>query len=242
MKNIVDILGIAFPALIIVLEFFRLFSAAQTGRKIRVINGLIMLLAFLLLLVGLIRYLFFTGSSSHNSEPKLVPLVVSNHSELFNRSAENMLNAYYKMTDGFVNGDTTVINRSGTELKLALDSFRIDELKGDSLIYETALQPLENAKAEVASIITDPSMDEKKGSLNIFSNELFSLVSAVHYDLFKLYWLECEKAFGEDKPGNWLSKTEKPENPYGQKDCAEIKVTINHVADTTKKAGAEATK
>jgi hypothetical protein len=139
------------------------------------------------------------------------------------------------MTDGFVKGDTAVINQSGNNLRMALDSFKVEELKQDSLIYETALQPLQNLESEITSIIADPSISEKRGSMNIFSNELFTLLSTVRYDLAKLYWLECAAAFGEDKPGNWISKTEEAANPYGQKDCADVKTKINFVpADTTK--------
>lgn len=232
MKKVIDILGIILPALIIIFGLIRIFIHKTKG-----INGLIMFLAILLLLTGWIRFSTFGGDSrSNNNEPKPPPLSVSKHSEAFNLSVDNVLNAYYKMTDGFVNGDTSVINQSGNSLKITLDSFKVEELKQDSLIYETALQPLENIKSEIASIIADPSMVEKRGSLNIFSNELFTLLSTVRYDRVKLYWLECSAAFGDDKPGNWLSKTEQSANPYGQKGCTEIKTKINFVpADTTKK-------
>ena len=231
MKKVIDILGIILPALIIILGITRIFVQKTKG-----VNGLIMLFAILLLLAGLIRFFVFGGSNSNYKEPKPPPLTVSKHSDAFNLSLENVLNAYYKMTDGFVNDDTSIINQSGSRLKMAVDSFKVEELKQDSLIYETALQPLQNIKSEIASIIADPSIVEKKGSLNICSNELFTLLSTVRYDLTKLYWMECYKAFGEDRPGNWLSKTEQPANPYGQKDCAEVKTNINFVpAGTTKK-------
>jgi Protein of unknown function (DUF3347) len=232
MKKIIDLLGIILPALIIVLGIIRIFV-----QKTRGVNGLTMFFAILLLVIGFIRYFVYPGAGgSHNNEPKPLPLAVSKHSEVFNQSLENVLNAYYTMADGFVKGDTSVINQSGNNLGIALDSFKVEELKQDSLIYETALQPLQNIKSETASIIADPSIAEKRGSLNILSNELFTLLSTVRYDLAKLYWQECVSAFGEDKPGNWLSKTEQSANPYGQKDCAEIKTNINFVpADTTKK-------
>ena len=232
MKKVIDILGIILPALIIIFGLIRIFIQKTKG-----INGLTMFLAILLLLTGLIRFFIFGGSSSsNNNEQKPPPLSVSKHSEAFNLSVDNVLNAYYKMTEGFVNSDTSAINISGNNLKITLDSFKAEELKQDSLIYETALQPLENIKSEIASIIADPSMVEKRGSLNIFSNELFTLLSTVRYDRVKLYWLECAAAFGDDKPGNWLSKTEQSANPYGQKGCIEIKTKINFVpADTTKK-------
>ena len=231
MKKVIDILGIILPAFIIILGIIRIFVQKTKG-----VNGLIMLLAILLLLAGLIRFFVFGGSNANHNESKPLPLTVSKHSKAFNLSLENVLNAYYKMTDCFVNGDTSTINQSGSNLKMTLDSFKVEELKQDSLIYETALQPLQNIKSEIASIIADPSITEKRGSLNICSSELFTLLSTVRYDLAKLYWLECAAAFGEDKPGNWLSKTEQSTNPYGQRDCTDVKTNINFVpADTTKK-------
>ena len=232
MKKILDLLGIILPALIIILGIIRVFV-----QKTRGVNGLTMIFAVLLLLAGLVRYFVYPGGGgSHSNEPKPPPLAVSKHSEDFNQSIENVLNAYYGLTAGFVNGDTAIINQSGNNLKLAIDSFKVEELKQDSLIYETALQPLQNIKSEIASIVADPSITEKRGSFNIFSNELFTLLSTVRYDRAKLFWQECDAAFGEDRPGNWLSKTEQSQNPYGQKDCAEVKTNINFVpVDTTKK-------
>jgi hypothetical protein len=232
-RQIIDILAVILPAVIIILGIIRLFVEKTKG-----VNGLIMLCAIILLLTGLVRYFVLGsgGGGKNDKGPKPIPLAVSKHSEAFNSSFEKVLVTYYKLTEGFVANDTVAINKTGTELKAALDSFKIDELKADTLIYQTALQPYENAKAEAASIAIDPSLEEKKGSLNILSNELFSLLSTAKYDLAKLYWQECNKAFGEDKPGNWFSKTDKTENPYGQKNCADIKTTLDFVpADTTKK-------
>jgi Protein of unknown function (DUF3347) len=232
MKKVIDILGIVLPVLIIILGIIRIFV-----QKTRGVNGLTMFFAILLLVIGFVRYFIYPGGGgSATNDPKPLPLTVSKHSEAFNQSIEKVLNAYYIMADVFVKDDTSAINQSGNNLKIALDSFKVEELKQDSLIYETALQPLQNIKSEIASIIEDPSIKEKRGSLNILSNELFTLLSTVRYDRAKLYWQECTSAFGEDKPGNWLSKTEQSANPYGQRDCAEIKTNINFVpADTTKK-------
>lgn len=232
-KKIVDLLAILLPALIILLGIIRVFV-----KKTRGVNGLTMVFAILLLLIGLVRFYIPWGSGgSGNDGPKPPPLTVSKHSDAFNRSLEEVLNAYFGMTGSFAKSDTSAISQWGQRLQLALDSFKIAELKADSLIYETALQPYANAKAELASILADPSLGEKRSSLNIFSNELFALLSTSRYDLAKLYWLECSRAFGEDKPGNWLSKSETGVNPYGQEDCTELKDKIDHVpADTTQKA------
>lgn len=240
MKKILDILAIVLPALIILLGIIRLFV-----QKTRGVNGLTMISAILLLLIGLIRFFVFGsgGGGSSNNGPKPPPLTVSKHSEAFNISLEKVLNSYIKMTGGFATNNVNEINQWGNELKTALDSFKIDELKADTLIYQTALQPYGNAKAELNSILFDPSISEKRSSFNIFSNELFALISTARYDITRLYWLECGKAFGEDKPGNWLSKTEAAPNPYGQQECTELKDKIDHVpADTTQKSVPEQTK
>ena len=232
MKKVLDILGIALPAFIIILGVTRIFIQKTKG-----VNGLTIFFAILLLLTGLIRFFFFPdGGRSHDEKSKATPISVSRHSGAFNQSLENVLTAYYNMTDGFIDNNTEIINQSAGKLKEALDSLKVEELKTDSLIYETALQPYNNARSEIASIRADPSIIEKRKSLNIFSNELLTLLNTVRYDLAKLYWQECSVAFGDDKPGNWLSRSEKSKNPYGQDNCAEIRSTINFVmTDSTKK-------
>lgn len=231
MKKIIDILGIVLPALIILIGITRVFV-----KKPRGLNGLIMLFAILLLIVGLVRFYAFPDRPAAHQDTKAVPLTVSTHSQVFNQSIEKVLEAYSKMTDDFAKSDSGAINSSAAWLRQALDSFRLEELKVDTLIYQTALQPYENVKTELSSIISDPSLAEKRASLNIFSNELFTLLTTVRYDLAKLYWQECGNAFGEDRPGNWISRFEQSPNPYGQAGCSEIKTTINFVpVDTTKK-------
>jgi hypothetical protein len=241
MKKYIDILGIVLPAIIIILGIIRVFVKKTSG-----VNGLTMILAILLLVIGLVRYFVFAGGggSSHSGN-KPQSLAVSKHSEAFNNSVEDMLTAYYKMTEGFVNWDTTVINNAGYELRSAMDSLKIDELKKDSIIYQTALDPYNNAKIELSAILADPAIEEKRGSLNILSDNLRNLLVIVKYDRAKVYWQECPMAFGEERPGNWLSKTDAVRNPYlGSKDpkhgdkmleCGGPKDTINFVVtDTTK--------
>jgi hypothetical protein len=219
MPKVLNILSIALPLLIILLGLIRYYSNGK-----RNFSGTITFLAFLLLLMGLFRYFIIGsgggGNGPNHSGPPRVSLKVSKHSDAFNQSMSNMLNAYYKMTESFVNWDTAAINTSGNELKIMFDSLNIEELKKDTTgIYESAVEPLANAKAELASIIADPSISEKRGSLNILSDNVRLLLTAVKYDRAILYWQECPMAFGEDKPGNWLSATEEVRNPYlGTKD------------------------
>lgn len=230
MRNIIEILGIILPALIILLSISRIFLKKTKG-----VNGLIIFSAILLFLVGFIQLFVFKESSGHEPGNKLPALAVSKHSEAFNQSLEKVIADYSNLTNTLAGGDTIAIRTSATALKASLDSFRIDELKVDTLIYETALQPYGNLKAEILSIMNDPSLEEQRASFNLFSNELYSLLRVARYDLAILYWMECPDAFGEDRPGNWLARTEAGnKNPYAKNECSEKRSTIDFVKkDTT---------
>ncbi len=232
MKKIIDLLGIVLPALIILLGILRVFLKKTKG-----VNGFTMLFAILLLLVGLLQYFVFgTTKSRCDCDTKAQAEKVSKHTAAFNQSIEKVMADYYALTNGFVKNDTTRIGAAGRQLAISLDSLKIDDLKKDTAIFETIVQFYEDSKAEVASIIADPSMEEKRGSFNILSDNMRSLLLTAKYDLAKLFWLECDHAFGEDHPGNWLSNNEQAENPYGAPDCRETRATINFVpADSTKK-------
>ncbi len=195
------------------------------------------LLIYLVLIVGIITWYYAVGKENRVFDnSKATALKVSKHSKEFNESMQSVMDNYYKMTGEFVKGDTLAINKSAAKLKNTLDSLKIDELKADSAIYETAASIWEDTKTEINGMQSDPSLQAKKESLNLFSNELFTLLLTIHYDLSKLYWQECSSAFGEDTPGNWISESEQSKNPYEKKDCATVKKVINFVpADSTGK-------
>ncbi len=203
------------------------------------------LLIVILLVAGYFWY-SFSGGKKRVKGPKPVALAVSKHSPAFNESVQSVLDAYYSVSEALVNWDTTAVVNHANELRTALDSFRIDEMKGDTTgIYESALDPLSNSKNEVNTILTDPSLDTKRTAFNNLSENLRLLFIIVKYDQSKLYWQECPMAFNDDQPGHWLSKTEAVRNPYlgtkhpkykdGMLNCGGPKEVIDFVvADTTK--------
>jgi len=200
----------------------------------------------LLLFAGYIWYSFKSGKKRVKG-PKPVALAVSKHSPVFNQSVQTVLDAYYSISEAFVNWDTTAITKHTNEMKTALDSLKVEELKVDTTgIYETALDPLANAKNETANILKEPSIETKRTAFNNLSENLRLLFIVVKYDQGKLYWQECPMAFGDDQPGYWLSKTDAVRNPYlgtshpkykdGMLNCGGPKDTINFmVPDTTEK-------
>jgi hypothetical protein len=195
-------------------------------------------------LAGVFYFVFIRGGKKRPKGPEPIPLAVSKHSDAFNRSVQTMLDDYFAMSEGFVNWDTVTINKEAGELKGELDKLPIDELKVDTTgIYESIIDPLANAKSAAATIATDPSIDNKKTAFNSLSENLRLVFIVVKYDANKLYWQECPMAFGDDKPGNWLSKTDAVRNPYlGLKhptyknsmlECGGPKDTINFMAVDT---------
>jgi len=205
---------------------------------------LIVLLVLVLAIFAIWKFVF--NKEKKPSGPKQQPIAQSKYSESFNESIHRVMNAYYGMTEGFVNWDTTVINKYSAELKVALDSLSLEEVKKDTLIYQTAISSVDNSKTELTGLIQDATLDEKRGSLNIFSNYLYDLLRTVKYDAAKVYLQECPMAFNDENPGNWLSETNAVRNPYlgmhhpkygkGMLTCGGPKDTLNFMsAESTKK-------
>ena len=194
------------------------------------------LLIYLVLIIGIIGWYLTAGKGKRVfTDSKSTALKVSKHSQQFNESIESVMDRYHKLTNEFVKEDTASINNNAAQLKTALDNLKVDELRQDTVIYETAAGIWDNSKTELIGMLSDPSLQAKRESLNLFSNELFTLLLTIHYDLGRLYWQECSSAFGDDTPGNWLSASEQSENPYGKKDCTSLKKVIDFVpTDSTK--------
>ena len=199
-----------------------------------------------ILVVVLAAFFWFTfkGGKKREKGPRPVALSVSKHSPAFNQSVQEVLDAYYSLSEALVNWDSDAVAAESQKLKTSLDSLKIEELKVDTTgIYETALDPLANARNEAATISTAQDIDEKRTAFNNLSENLRLLFIVVKYDQGKLYWQECPMAFGDNQPGYWISKTDEVRNPYlGTKhpkykdrmlNCGEPKDTINFMPPGT---------
>ncbi len=173
--------------------------------------GVLLILA---LIVGALWIFVFSGKKRVDNGPKQQPLAVSKHSDGFNISANKMMDSYYLMVESFVVWDSVAVAKQAAELKQAMDSVNLDDFKKDTVIYETAVSALGNAKAELDGLLLDSSFAEKKLALNSLTQYVYDFLRTVRYDQTKIYFQECNMAFGEDQPGNWLSKTNAVRNPY----------------------------
>lgn len=173
----------------------------------------------LLLFVGYIWFFYFRGRKNIDKGPKPVPMAGSRHSEAFNQNIDSVLTAYYNMVEGFVTWNISEVNKNASELKIALDNFRLDELKNDTAkddqaLYATSLDFLANAKNETNNVFQNPSLDKKREALNSLTDNLRNLFLTVHYDKEKIYYQESPTAFNDESPGYWLSPKEDIRNPY----------------------------
>jgi hypothetical protein len=173
--------------------------------------GVLLILA---LIIGGLWIFVFSGKKSVDRGPKQQPLAVSQHSDGFNISANKMMDNYYAMVESFVVWDSAALGKQSADLKAAMDSVNMDDFRMDTVIYETAAAALSNAKAELDGLIQDSAFEEKKLALNSLTQYIYDFLRTVHYDQTKIYFQECYMAFGEDQPGNWLSKTNAVRNPY----------------------------
>ncbi|HYC40672.1 MAG TPA: DUF3347 domain-containing protein [Chitinophagaceae bacterium] len=142
------------------------------------------------------------------------PAGASRHSTGFNRTVEQLLTHYFSLSEALVNWDTAAVAAHAGALKSSLDSFALDELRPDSVMHARALEPLLNARVEMGSIVADPSLDEKRASFNLLSDNLRSFLSAIRFDSYSLYWQVCPMAFDDTRPGYWLSRVDSIRNPY----------------------------
>ena len=172
----------------------------------------------LVLLVGIIIWKFIFPKKDTDQTPRPQGLVVSKHSGDFNESMSKALNAYYALTESFVNWDTAKVNSSLGSFKIAVDSIRIPEMQKDSAIYETAKTQWESIQAEVAGMQADTSLYARREDLNSLSQQLFDLLRIVKYDVAKVYYHECPMALNNyESSAFWLSahaETKTRRNPY----------------------------
>src|SRR5690349_9825916 len=115
------------------------------------------LFIYLVLIIGIISWYLTAGRGKRVfSDSKSTAVKVSKHSQQFNESIEDVMDKYYKLTKDFVKEDTITINNTATQLKTALENLKVDDLKKDTVIYETAAGIWDNTKTEVTGMLSDP--------------------------------------------------------------------------------------
>ena len=178
---------------------------------------LLVVVVLIIALIGAWYFGLFKGKEEP-SGPKPEALAVSKHSNSFNESISKAMNSYYSLTEAFVNWDTVKVNTSLTNLKIDIDSLRIQEMEKDTAIYPTVQNQWESIKAEIVGMQADTALYEKKEALNMLSQQMFDLLRIVKFDAAKVYYHECPMALNNyESSAFWLStegEHKKRRNPY----------------------------
>ena len=179
--------------------------------------------------------IFIFSCSNKDEKPKPVEepqsaLSQSNNSEAFNKSFATVLSNYYALKDAFVKEDTVKIAASAKALISAADSLKMNEMKADTSLIETAKMNAQNLRDEVKGLLGEAGIENKRKSFQMATSDLYDLLRVVKYDKEKVYMQHCPMAFG-NKGADWLSSTTEILNPYLPKkmlDCGEVKDSVDY--------------
>jgi Cu(I)/Ag(I) efflux system membrane fusion protein len=178
--------------------------------------------------------LVFCACSNQNeqklneNEQKMPAIVIGNNSDAFNTSFRIVLNNYFNLQDQLVAEKDSGIAQSARALIMASDSLKVDELKADSNLINTARTYSDGISAELKGLLGETELISKRRSFQMVSDQLYDLIRTVQYNQQVLYHMYCDKAF-DDQGAYWISDKTEIKNPYlSQKatQCGEIKDTI----------------
>ena len=202
--------------------------------KNRVMKSLLAIIFLAVILFGA-WWLFFRADSA-DTEPQSNVVKTEEHSPQFNQSISNAMNSYLAMKDAFVDADTLKAKSEGQNFIVAVDSIKLNDFSSDNQIVTAARQEISDIKANAEAMLMDNNITEMRQDFRMISENLYPFLKTIGYEGEKLYWQNCPMAFGENREGNWLSRTKEIINPYLGKNhpeykssmlnCGEIKDTI----------------
>ena len=177
-----------------------------------------LLIVVLALALGITYLVLHKSNSESNKAVEKDPaLLVGSKTSAFNRSIASVLSAYFDLSDAFFNSDTAQISIAAKKLGVTIDSIRFDQFKADSSLILTAITVAQSVPSEIAGLLGEKTMEQKKREFNMITADLYSLVRAVKYDGNVIYFMSCPTAFSDSTEGDWLSGTTSISNPYSEK-------------------------
>ena len=197
------------------------------------------LILLLLVGAGIVLWLVLARPQKREEPEKQQAIVVSKHSASFNSALTTALNDYNKLSEQFVNWDSTAANATAQALIKDMENVPMNELQKDSsAIYETAIMFVDNVKGDAQTIANEKNIRPQREAFNSLTENFYQFLNTVRYDQQKLYLQECPMAFDDTKPGLWLSEKEEIRNPYlglhhptygkGMISCGETKTELNN--------------
>lgn len=157
------------------------------------------------------------------------PLAASKNSSDFNNKFTSLLNSYYGLKDALAASNDTLAASQAKSLTASAGNLNLKEAKADSSIIEMADQYIGSITAEAQALVAEPTLEAKRKSFQMISDNMYDLVRTVHFDREIVYHQFCPMAFN-DAGAFWLSSSADIKNPYfGKKmlTCGEVKDSID---------------
>jgi Protein of unknown function (DUF3347) len=190
-------------------------------------------------LVAFSLYWYFLRTKETTvQEPAQEAMLVKKHSDRFNNSIDNLMNAYFSIKDAFVDADSAKAKSQTTVFISLLDSIPLAELDKDSpIISESAKATIADVKANALSLLQQKDITQMRQDFRAISDMLYpGFFKIINYEGDKLYLQNCPMAFDGDKDANWISNSAEIVNPYLGKyhpkykgsmlNCGEVKDSI----------------
>lgn len=199
-----------------------------------------LVLFILLVAAGISVWYFFLKKNNGPEAPKQQPVAVSRYSKEFDSSIANLLNRYYSLSESLVKWDSTEARGNASAFLQDLGRTSFDEVKKDTLIFQTAQTYLASLPADLQAIEQKAGLEEKRRAYESLTQNFYDLLRTIKYNSTKVYLHECPMAFNDTETAQWLSSTGSDEgrrNPYlglyhpiykkGMLACGETKDSLN---------------
>lgn len=152
------------------------------------------------------------------------------YAQQFYDSLQVTMDAYYDLAEGLSQGNVTYVDKWSAMLKQHMDSLPVQLLQVDSVKLEAIRSATGSISAELAGILGEETIAEKRAGFNMVSDMLYDIVQTTGLKGQTVYRQYCPMAF-DDKGAYWMSRSSKLQNPYfgnGMLGCVEVTDSLKY--------------
>ena len=188
------------------------------------------IIALLILVLGgfSVYWFMLRTKDAKPKPPKMTPIAVKQHSDSFNLSINNLMDAYMGIKEAFVSADTANAKKFTQSFIALLDGIPMTELeKDDSMIAQTANANIAEIKANALSLLQQTDVTQMRLDFRTMSDMLYpGFFKIINYEGPTMYLQNCPMAFDGDKDANWISNNSEVVNPYLGNNHPKFKATM----------------
>ena len=188
------------------------------------------IIALLILVLGgfSVYWFMLRTKDAKPKAPKMAPITVKQHSDSFNLSINNLMDAYMGIKEAFVSADTANAKKFTQSFIALLDGIPVTELeKDDSMIAQTANANIAEIKANALSLLQQTDVTQMRLDFRTMSDMLYpGFFKIINYEGPTMYLQNCPMAFDGDKDANWISNKSEVVNPYLGNNHPKFKATM----------------